>query len=425
MTQVERPKGPGATRELTPQSLPPSAASTTSARGSAAPPGARGRPRWVYALAAAGAALALGGGIYYAKGRGGDEAAAAERPKRDVPRLEGRSIVFSPAFRDRAGIKLEPVARRSLTPEIKVVGTVAFDPEHVAAVGTRIRGIVTKVLKVEGDQVKKGDVIAEIESAELGQAQADISVAQAHKRAAELNATREEDLASKRLSTAREAEVARATLEEQKALLSAAQQRAAALGGATKGGFGTYVLRAPLDGSVVERHVAPGQSVENNVVAFRVANLDQLWVELAVFEREIGAVRQNDVVEITPLSDPTKKIQGRVAHVGEVIDVNSRSAGVRVEVDNRARGLRPGQSVAAAIRASGPAREGLAVPQSAVTFVDGKPTVFVAESDTRVVPTEVELGASDGKSQEVLGGLREGQSVVAEGVFPLKSELFR
>jgi cobalt-zinc-cadmium efflux system membrane fusion protein len=358
------------------------------------------------------------------KGRGGAET-AAERPKRDVPRIDGRAIVFSPAFRDRAGVKLAPVARAELTPLIKVVGTATFDPEHVAAVGTRIRGIVSKVMKVEGDPVKKGDAIAEIESAELGQAQADIAVAQAHRRAAELNATREEDLASKRLSTAREAEVARATLEEQKALLSAAQQRAAALGGATAGGFGTYVLRAPLDGSLVERHVAPGQSVENNVVAFRVANLDQLWVELAVFERDIGAVRKDDVVVISPLSDPERKIQGRVEHVGEVIDLNSRSADVRVEVDNKARGLRPGQSVSAAIRASGPARVGLSVPQSAVTYVDGKATVFVAESDTRVLPTEVELGATDGKAQEVVGGLREGQSVVAEGVFALKSELFR
>lgn len=424
MKSGEQSKGPGVTRELTPQSGAPPSHLTS--RGQSVPPRSRGVARRAYVIGAAAAVLAVGGALYYARGRGdAAAAAAADRPKRDVPRLEGRAIVFSPAFRDRAGVKLGAVARHNLTPEIKVVGTVTFDPEHVAAVGTRLRGIVSKVLKVEGDPVKKGDAIAEIESAELGQAQADIAVAQAHKKAAELNATREEELASKRLSTAREAEVARATLDEQKALLSAAQQRAAALGGATHGGFGTYVLRAPLDGSVVERHVAPGQSVENNVVAFRVANLDQLWVELAVFERDIGAVRQNDVVEITPLSDPNKKIPGRVAHVGEVIDLNTRSAGVRVEVDNRPRGLRPGQSVSALIRASGPAREGLSVPQSAVTYVDGKPTVFVAETDTRVLPTEVELGASDGKSQEVLGGLREGQQVVAEGVFALKSELFR
>ncbi len=424
MKQVEGTKGPEMTRELTPES---GAAVAAPRRVPSVSPADAPRRRRGYVIAGvAAAALAVGGGLYYAK-RGRDEAAvaAADRPKRDVPVLEGRSVVFSPAFRDRAGVKLVTVGRAQLTPEVKVVGTVTFDPEHVAAVGTRIRGIVSKVLKVEGDPVKKGDILAEIESAELGEAQADISVAQAHRKAAELNAAREEDLASKRLSTAREAEVARATLDEQKALLAAAQQRAAALGGSTKGAFGTYVLRAPLDGSLVERHVTPGQSVENNVVAFRVANLDQVWVELAVFERDIGAVRENDVVVISPLSDTTRKIQGRVAHVGEVIDLNTRSAGVRVEVDNRARGLRPGQSVSALIRASGPAREGLVVPLSAVTFVDGKSTVFVAESDTRVVPTEVELGAADGKSQEVLGGLREGQSVVAEGVFSLKSELFR
>src|SRR5262249_15512032 len=163
-----------------------------------------------------------------------------------------------------------------------------------------------------------------------------------------------------------------------------------ALGGGEGGRFGVYVVRAPLAGTVVERTISPGQSVEGHLVAYRVANLDYLWIELAVFERNLAAIHKGDPVEVRPLADPGQGLVRTVAYVGDEIDRTTRSASVRVKVDNRPRKLRPGQSVTAGIRTSGPAREALLVPRSAITFVDGKPTVFVAEAEDRVIPTQVD-----------------------------------
>ena len=87
--------------------------------------------------------------------------------------------------------------------------------------------------------------------------------------------------------------------------------------------------------------------------------------------------------------------------------------------------LRPGQSVFATLSASGSSRDALVIPQSAVAYVDGKATVFVAVGENRVIPTNIKLGASDSTQVEVLEGLKDGQSVASAGVFPLKSELFR
>ncbi|MFO0661939.1 MAG: efflux RND transporter periplasmic adaptor subunit [Polyangiaceae bacterium] len=350
----------------------------------------------------------------------------AEKPVRDVPVLDGKSISFSAAFAQRAGLKQAQVDRRSLVPRIDVVGTVVFDPAHVNAVGSRNRGFVRRVLKVEGDHVEKGDVLAEIESAELGQAQADVAVMAAHKHAAELNAKREADLLQRSLTTARESEVADATLQEQRAQLSAARQRVAALGGdGTSGVLGVFMLRAPMRGTVVERNLAAGQSVEASANAFKVADLDSVWVELAVFERHIGLIRDRDLVDIAPLSDPHQVIHGYVAHVGEVLDLDTRSAPVRITVDNTKRLLRVGQSVSASIHATGPAREAICIPEQAITYLDGQPTVFVAESETRVLPITVRLGVTDGTYREVLEGLALGQRVITDGVFSLKSELYR
>ncbi len=357
--------------------------------------------------------------------RGSDKKAEAPSVAPDVPHVEGRAIVLTKGFRERTGIKTVPIKRAPLSPAVKVVGMVTFDPEHVAAVGTRIKGLVRKLAKIEGDSVKAGEVLGEIESAELAQAQASVAMIEAQRKAAAINATRERDLAKRKLSTEREAEVAEASLAEYRAMLSAAQQKTAALGGSANGGFGIRTLHAPIEGTIVERHVSAGQFVDDNVVAFRVANLDHLWVELAVFERHLDVIKKGDKVEVRPLSNTSLAIEGKVAHVGQEIDRSTRSAAIRIKVPNHEGKLRPGQSVNAIIRASAPAREALVVPVQAVTYVDGKPTLFVAETEDRILPTPVVLGASDGTYQEITDGIAEGVTVVSEGVFALKSELFR
>ena len=388
----------------------------------------RGRGARAAAVVAAGVLVVAGlvGGIARQRAQARGPIAPALP---DLPRVEGRAIVFSPAFAARAGVETAAVERGRLTPVVQVVGTVTFDSSHVSAAGTRIRGFVTKVHKVEGDPVAKGEVLAELESTELGHAQAQLVAMGAKKAAAERHARRAADLLASNLTTAREAEVAGADLEEQRAMHGAAVHQVQALGGSSAGRLGTYLVRAPIGGTVVTRSVAAGQSVESDLVAFRVADLDHLWIELSVFEREIGSIRVGDVVEIVPSGDAVAKLSGEVAHVGEVIDPSRRTGEVRVKVDNvrvgGSRVLRPGQSVVARLRPGALERVATTVPDSALTYVDGRPTVFVSEADGRVTVREVELGRTDGLRQEVIGGLTVGQRVVSRGVFALKSELFR
>jgi len=368
------------------------------------------------------ALLVLGGAAAAYKARAGGRGPGLE-VQRDVPRLEGSTIAFSPAFRERAGISFTRAERVPFKPIVRVVGTVSFNPSHVAAIGTRLRGTVRRTFKYEGDRVSPNEALAEVESAELGEAQATIAQAEATQKAAEMQARREHELLEKGLTTARESEIANTELASSRAALQAAQQRVKAFGG--NGTFGVFVLRSPLAGHVVEHHISPGQSVDSNVVAYKVADLDHLWIELSVFERDIGSVHVGDDVEVTPLADPSKKIEGRVAHVGEVIDATTRSAAVRVTVDYPKYHLRVGQSVQATIRSATAEREALLVPQEAVIYIDGKPTVFVSEGETRARAVPVRLGGTDGTRHEILDGVEPGQLVASSGVFALKSELFR
>jgi cobalt-zinc-cadmium efflux system membrane fusion protein len=348
----------------------------------------------------------------------------------DTPHVEGKRIVFSERFAAKIGLKTVEIKDASLVPTVSVIGEVTFNPQYVAQVGTRLRGLVRDVFRFEGTHVKQGELLAQIDSPELGEAQAAVSTLKAQTIAAKQNAKRELDLAEKRLTTQKESEEAIATENAYSAMLAAAQQKVAALAGrysdSNRQNLGLHQLVSPLEGTIVERNIAKGQLVDGSHTAFLIANLDYLWVELSVFERSLPAIREGDNVELRPLGYTGPPIQGRVAQIGQSLDEHTRSAAVRVQVDNKDRRLRPGQAIDATIHTSGTAIEsGIVVAPTAVTFVDGKPTVFVADSPNSVVPTEVTLGVSSGQGQQILKGLKPGQFVVTDGAFELKSELYR
>lgn len=354
--------------------------------------------------------------------------AAAEAS--DVPRLEGNQIHFSEQFAKRIGLTSVEVKNSGVVPSIAVVGTVTFDPENVARIGTRLRGLVRDVRRYEGDTVKRGELLASIDSPELGEAQAAVTSLQAELDAAKRNSAREKKLAEEKLTTLKESEEASALAEKYLALLAAAQQKVSALSGGSGAAahrvIGVHGITSPLDGTIVERHIARGQLVEGDHIAFLVANLDTLWVELAVFERSLPLIHVGDEVVLRPLGGHAEGIKGKVANVGQVLNSTTRSAPVRVEVDNSSRQLRPGQAVDATIRANGVSvAQGPVVPPVSVTFVDGKPTVFVLDSPFSVRVAPVELGPTNGRDLYVKKGVKVGERVVVNGTFELKSELFR
>jgi membrane fusion protein, heavy metal efflux system len=357
------------------------------------------------------------------------EAHSAPSAGPDMPHIEHELIRFSDSWAKRSGIVFEQVKIADLVPVVSAVGTAELNAEHVAAIGVRLRGLVSRVNKFEGDLVEVGTPLARLESAELGEAQATVGMLDAQREAAELNANRELSLADRHLTTAREVETASMEARKAKLLLGAARQKVAALGGSgqlAKGGLGWHEMRSPIQGTVVERNVAPGQFVEGNVVAFKIANLDHLWIELDVFERNLDRIRVGDHAELTPLAGGFEPRQGRVAKVGSQIDSESHSAKVRIEVENRDHRLRVGQAVKARIHSSGgPATARPTVRSRALTFVDGKPTVFVRAGPTSVRVVSVLPGDSDGDYTEILEGVSGADQIVTDGAFTLKSELFR
>ncbi|HLK90882.1 MAG TPA: efflux RND transporter periplasmic adaptor subunit [Polyangia bacterium] len=378
-----------------------------------------------FGLCGLGALLALGA---LRGGRAGRATPAAEPASPAARRLE-----IPVAAREKNRVEVAVVERTRLAGDLELVGTVAFHEDHYAVVGPLVGGRISRLWAGVGDRVKRGQVMAEIESAEVGQARADLLAAKARLAAAEANLRRETELAAKKISSERERELAEAQRTTEQAGVQAATLRLRAIGlgaadvaDARREPGGGVPMRAPLAGTVIERKVTLGQAVERATDAFTIADTSHVWVTLDLYEKDLFRVAVGQAVELATEARPGETFRGRVAFVVPVIDLATRTAKVRLEFENPKGLLQAGQLVTARLLAapSQAAPEVLAVPRSAVERIDGKTVVFVQNGegfDRRNVLT----GSSGGDRIEIREGLSPGDRIAVQGAFLLKSELLR
>jgi cobalt-zinc-cadmium efflux system membrane fusion protein len=361
-------------------------------------------------------------------------ASNAEVPPPAAEAKEAHTLDLAPAARARNPVKVAPAELAKVSGDIQVVGTVTFHEDHFAIVGPLVSGRISRLIAGVGDQVKRGQVIAEIESSEVGQARAELVAAQARYVAADANLKRETDLAEKKISSSRERELAHAQWITEQAGVRAAVMRLRAIGltpadveAAARHDLGGRVqIRAPISGTVIERKVTLGEAVERATDAFKIADTSHVWVSLDLYEKDLARVRVGQEVETRTDARPGEVFHGRVAFIVPVIDPATRTAKVRLEFPNPKGVLSAGQLVTARIVGDdkGSTTEVLVVPRSAVEQVEGKTAVFVQKGqgfERRNVVT----GTSGGDKIEIRQGLNAGDVVAVDGAFLLKSELLR
>ena len=382
------------------------------------------------------AGIGIGIGLLIPRGSNPPSAPAQSHPEAGKPTTpsDGKSTLsLSAAALRKNQIEVVEVQRQRLARDVEVVGSVDLAPNYQAQIGPLIAGRIVSIRGQVGDHVRAGQVLAELESFEVGQAQAAYLTARATSMAAQANLRRERELAERKVSSERERELAEAAAITEQAQLAAATQRLRALGlrqvdikQTNEERAGIVPLYSPIDGTIITRSISLGQSVQPATDAFSVANLSQLWVQLDLFEKDLPYVHADQRAEIRTEVYPGKSFPARVAYVGQIIAEKTRTAPVRIEFDNQEGLFRPGQFVTATLHGD-PSRvrsEVLAVPRKAVLTVEAKPLVFVQEG-SGFVKRPVELGASGGSLVEVRSGLSVGEKVAVDGGFLLKSELLR
>jgi Cu(I)/Ag(I) efflux system membrane fusion protein/cobalt-zinc-cadmium efflux system membrane fusion protein len=179
-------------------------------------------------------------------------------------------------------------------------------------------------------------------------------------------------------------------------------------------------IDSPMSGYIVERNALPNMYVQPDTRLFTITDLSKVWIYAAVFQDEIGKLRQGDPATVTVDSYPGTNFDGRVDFIQPQIDPMTRTAKVRCEFNNPKGQLLPGMFARVALDL--PMGEQTVIPDTAVLRTGTHNVAFIDRGDGYLTPAEVELGQHVGNEFIVLKGLAAGQQIVSSANFLIDSE---
>jgi cobalt-zinc-cadmium efflux system membrane fusion protein len=350
---------------------------------------------------------------------------------KDKHEAEKGRIKLSAEGIKNAGIKTVIVNAEALPDLLTVTASIAHNQDRVFHVTPRIRGRVMEIYVSLGSSVGQGTRLALLDSTELGESKAQYLKAKTLLELAKANYEREKSLFDQKIAAQkdvlaaeadyRKAEAEVRTLNERLRLFGLSDEAIANLDSAPS----RYVILSPGPGVIVEREISQGEVIEAGKKFFTVSDLSAVWVLLNVYEKDMAKIKVGMPVKITAESYPGEVFSGKVAYIGDIVDPQSRTVPVRVVVPNPGRRLKPAMFAMAEIET--PANTGaiLMIPSIAIQKIEGKSSAFVQEGEGIFQKRDLELGRSMAGKVEVKSGLKEGERVVTEGSFVLKSELLK
>jgi len=335
-----------------------------------------------------------------------------------------------------AGIIVQPVTRSEFRTIRDFPGTVEPNEHALAEITTLVRGRVIDVYADLGREVKGGTLLALLYSSELGMAQSAYLKATAKLNVAERAFRRAELLLKEKVIGVAELQRREGEMLSLRAELREARDRLLILGLTDEDLRNldrNHTIRshvpvvAPFDGRIIARNLTKGEVVETTEKLFVVADLTDVWVTAVIPEKDIPYIRPDQTgtgqsVEVHVAAYPGQAFQGRITYVGDVLDPATRTMRLRLELPNPERKLKP--AMYATVRVySEPEANALLIPESAVQRDRDRQFVFVEREPAIFEARDVKLGSSNGREIKVLDGLLEGESIVTNGAFVLKSEL--
>lgn len=400
------------------------------------------------------------------------QASAALQTAQAEVRQAAAGVKVTDAAIDQAQERVKS-ARQALARQKELAAAGAFAQAPLQAAQSELSEAQSELLKSQtelqghlvllqrAERLFKEEVVsrAELEQAQLEHRQDEANVEKAKRRVenARLTLEREQKIASAGLLNAREVQTAEATLRDTEADVRKAQSersqsvevlrkaergvaaaRTTLLGAQAAlrasqtnlyslegpdhapGQGGRVVVKAPLSGIVAERSVTQGETIERTTVLFTLQNESVVQVTAQVPEAQIGAVHVGQQASIFVTAFPKMHFTGTVQSIGSQVDDKTRALPVRLLVSNSEGKLKTRMFARVAL-GLGSARKSLAVPESALVELEGKPHLFV-EVSGKFEKREIVQGVKSGGLVEIKSGLKAGEAVVVEAAFVLKSE---
>jgi len=320
-------------------------------------------------------------------------------------------VQISPQRLQSIGVKTGTVERKLVGDEIRTTGNVAVDESRLAYVQIRFSGYIKKVfVNATYEFVRKGQPLFTIYSPDLVATEREYLVAKQNAK----------DVASSRVP---------GISASAASLLDAAQERLSQWGvppeEITRLNSSNEVQQdlevdSPVSGYVIERNALAGVAVQPEMRLYMIADLSTVWVQAQVFQTDLGRIKVGDAATLTVDTFPGRSFRGRTDFIYPQVDMDTRTAKVRIVFPNPGLQLKPGMF--AVVSLSVPMGRQLVIPASAVLQSGTRQIAFVSRDDGYLEPREVQMGARSGDDVIVLSGLKAGEQIITSANFLIDSE---
>ena len=315
-----------------------------------------------------------------------------------------KAIQVDEARQREVGITSEKVTRGPLQLAIRAVGKLTYDESRLTDVVLKVGGYVSDLrVRALGQPVKKGDPLFLLYSPDLFAAEQDYLVARSSK-----------DLMG---SASRGDGLVRAA-EKKLELLGLTSAQIKQIGDRNEP-IEKLQFTAPTSGSIIEKNVVDGDAVMAGQRLFRIAALDQVWVEADLFEADLGRVKPGMAAHVA-LGGGAQVFDGKVTFVYPDLDPQTRTGRVRIELANTGLDLKP--DMYATVTMTVALDDQLQVPTSAILYTGPRRFVYVSHGQGKLEPRDVILGPESNGRTAIVKGLAEGDTVVSSGNFLVSSE---
>ena len=327
-----------------------------------------------------------------------------------------------------AQIKISVVSQGDVSDILRVAGQIDFDEQALTRIGASVTGRVTQINAQLGNEVKKGDTLALINSSELSNSQLAYLKARSEKEFHRRTVQRAKTLFEADVISAAELQRRESEYEVASAQTRAAQDQLRVLGVnlkameelATTGAIDSVAsVMATIKGVVVERKVTTGQVVQPADVLFTVADLSRVWAVAQVPEQQVAQVKVGQSVRIEVPALENEKLIGKLIYVGQTVNPESRTVLVRTELDNTSGRLKPSMLASMLIESSPTKR--VVVPITAIVREQDADYVFIEEKPGSFRLKPVRLSSEHNGQRVVLDGLSQGMRIVSDGAFHLNN----
>lgn len=328
------------------------------------------------------------------------------------------------------GIEVKEAGPGKLAVQLELPGEIVANPDRLAHIVPRVPGVVRQVMKNLGDYVVAGETLAILDSRELADAKAAYLAASKRVEIAGTNLRREETLHKKKISPELDYLEAKKVFDETQIEMKSAEQKLhtfnlsdeaiAKLPSQPDMSYTRYEMKAPLSGVIIEKHIAFGELLKDDKDAYVIADLNTVWVNIQVYQKDMLAVRRGQQVVISA-GKTVPDVTGTISFIEPVAGTEARTALAHVVLPNPKGLLRPGLFVTARLTVD-EVTAPVVIPKTALASEGGKTEVFIQTEDG-FKPQPVILGKSNDTYVEVTEGLKAGQKYVAKGGFTLKAQL--